>query len=992
MPNLITFVVETPSAEDSSYSAAVWQVVDQVGIPRDSVRFVPLVPVRDTEGPLSVEEVAKNIQSLWADLRVFKPKLVVAMGAVVAKYLTGSSALKNARSRTTVFRVPAKCGSVPEDLITLPVTATVSPGAVFHQLLTGTGTGRNDLVSDLDTIWLNARGLTRDPRCDYKWMVTIEEIDNYLSTVERLFAAGEIPGCIVDVETNQHLDPYKETSQLVAIGFSHRSWFARAIKIHHKDAVLWSTPGAWEWLIDRLNQFFRKVRTGGWNYKFDVRWIRKHLGVREFAKPFFDGQLAHAAIFTEPPHDLKNVSIKLTGSSIQEGPKDHAIAELRRVYPDNPERWHMGHIDQDILLTYLGGDVDKSYQNWEILNPMLDNDACYRPTEFQKKHPGFSHRHCYENRLLEAIVPFSEIEDNGLAVNKRMLEWMLREYPSRLETKVLALCALPVVAKVVSDVRREVEETTLQAEAERVARRNNTELEKAATKEGYIPKSFVARSVEELKPKYKDDRTIVTYHEHISRILYEELGVPFAVLGIKVKFVTKKNGKVRVNGGTDAQAITKITEWAVLNGRPDVADVCKQIAALKKDEKNYNAYVKSMPEYIKFDGRVRTTYNISGARTGRCSTSDPNFHGMPTRNTDDSLAIIKMFESRWVREGGLILARDYAAMELRIIAAQAQEESLLEAFRSGADPHRAAAARIFDKDPEAITDEERKAAKTINFGVLYGMSPIGLAVALGIKEDKAKEFIELFFERMPAIKEWIKKQETDMLSRVVIRDGTGRMADNPRFNPNRRISKNNPRKRLVDFVFDQYGYITTTLGRKRIMPGAGHWEYGLASKAKRQAGNTPIQSIASDIAMDATVRIHNRLKKEGLRSKVFGFIHDSIKTDIFPGEFEAVDFIKKEEMENTPAWLYRDWLNVPIVTSGEVGTGWGYHVEIMKSDFTNNVYEFEGDDLNIGLVERALSCSHEIELLDTKDVLKKGVVVGVNKTIRMTPRARSAAA
>lgn len=1007
---LLTIVIDNPTPDDDAVngtlsnhetggfnsSHAVWSALQRMGIPPDDVQVVALTRCYAQKSSITDEHVRQCLPRLWEELRTRRPKAIVAMGATVAKVLTGHNKLESARKWSGGIRLAKKFGEAPEDLVSIPITATVAPGSLYAQMVFGTGVAKIHFIEDVQDAWYTAKGLGRDPRADYAYLETTESIDAYLTFVEEAFKRGEIPGCIVDVETNQHLKAHRTTSRLVAIGFSHKKWFGRAILIDHKDQQLFDMVGMREWFLKRLAKFFSIVKTGGWNYKFDLNWIREHLRVPEFQPVFFDGLLAHNAIVSElAPHDLKSVSIDFTWTAISEKAKDRAIAEVKRLFPDRPDMWHMGFIDKAILLNYLAGDVDKSYQCYEILEPLLDDDHCYKSAEYRQKYPGMSHRGAYNRLMLDAVIPFHEIERNGLKVNRPMLRWFQQQYPKRLEERRQPLVQHPWTLKTLELVNAQAERNALVIERDRVEKRNEKEREKAKTPkkngEAYEPKFIEVRPMAELKVDYKAVDDVLSYFLHLSRLFYDVAGVSPSKLGLKAKTKKYKDGTTLTYYTTAAPVLIAIQEWAALNGRPDVLEFVKAIETTKKDEKIHNSYVKNMDENIDKDGLVRTTYNLSGARTGRCSTSDISLHGMPTRNADDPLAVIKMFESRWRADGGLILAKDYGAMELRIVASLSGEQALIDAFLRGVDPHRVTAARIYGKPENEITTEERKAGKTINFGILYGMSEMGLAARLGCTVDEAKAMIRAFFAGYPDLGKWIAKQQDDVNSRVAIREGSGMMVPNPRFRNRKPESRNNRKMILGNYIWDMHGYITTPIGRKRILKNAGHWDVSFASKAERQAVNTPVQSVASDIALEATIRIHNRFKREGLRSLVFGFIHDSIKSDVYPGEIEAVDFIMDEEMVKRPRELY-PWLLLPVETDTEVGPSWGYHAKMKAISYEHSQYLLEGDHSNLALVERAIAQNFNISLLKSEEIIDKNIVTGFKKHIQLEVKTRSRAA
>jgi DNA polymerase I-like protein with 3'-5' exonuclease and polymerase domains len=254
----------------------------------------------------------------------------------------------------------------------------------------------------------------------------------------------------------------------------------------------------------------------------------------------------------------------------------------------------------------------------------------------------------------------------------------------------------------------------------------------------------------------------------------------------------------------------------------------------------------------------------------------------------------------------------------------------------------------------------------------------------GLPIEVCEEKIKNFFLQFEGVSAWMEKQKSDARSRAAIRPNTGRTQHN-------RFTRKDER---VDYQFDQYGYITTVFGRKRVLRDANHWNRGFANGADRQAANTPIQGSASDVALQAVLRLNKRYRAEKRISKLFGFIHDSIETDTHPSEFIEIYRTMKEEMEDRPKELY-PWLCVPIKVSAEVGHGWGYMVEIDNFDLTTNTLTLKGGcayhkevcdchEANVLSVIRALSTSYEVSVIEDVKVEKNGSVVGHKAVVQLS--------
>jgi hypothetical protein len=225
-----------------------------------------------------------------------------------------------------------------------------------------------------------------------------------------------------------------------------------------------------------------------------------------------------------------------------------------------------------------------------------------------------------------------------------------------------------------------------------------------------------------------------------------------------------------------------------------------------------------------------------------------------------------------------------------------------------------------------------------------------MSIRTGLSIDDCRDKIANFFKEFPDVEQWMLEQVRLLNKTTVTKGGSTSVVFDPRTGSSKEV--------FSGFKYLSYGYVTTPFGRKRSIPNALHWLESLRLKAERQAGNTPIQSIASDIAMAATVRVHNRLKVEEMKSLVFGFVHDSIKVDTYPGELHRVRQIMHEEMVERPKLLY-DWLIAPIDASSEVGISWGTHVEL-KYDQATGIYKLDGNEKNVKAVDRALSKTYSI--------------------------------
>ena len=310
----------------------------------------------------------------------------------------------------------------------------------------------------------------------------------------------------------------------------------------------------------------------------------------------------------------------------------------------------------------------------------------------------------------------------------------------------------------------------------------------------------------------------------------------------------------------------------------EIADrhpVVSEILEFRAVKKLLSTYIEPFPGYISpVDGRIHTTFNQALTATGRLSSSNPNLQNIPVR-TERGKEIRKAFIPGTPE--GLIVSADYSQIELRIMAHLSGDEHLLQAFRDGVDVHASTAAKIFGIPVEEVTREQRGMAKTANFGIMYGISAFGLAERLHLSRKEAKALIDGYFESFPAIRSFIE----------------GAIAQ-----------------------AREKGYVQTLLGRRRYLPDINAHNANVRAVAERNAVNAPIQGTSADIIKLAMTGVAQRLREEGLRSRMVLQIHDELLFDALPSEVERVEQIAVEVMENVVK------LSVPLTVECSHGKNW----------------------------------------------------------------------
>ena len=302
--------------------------------------------------------------------------------------------------------------------------------------------------------------------------------------------------------------------------------------------------------------------------------------------------------------------------------------------------------------------------------------------------------------------------------------------------------------------------------------------------------------------------------------------------------------------------------------------VVGMILAYRELKKLISTYISALPTYINpATGKIHTTYNQTVTATGRLSSSNPNLQNLPIRSERGQLIRQAVIPD----EGCLFLSADYSQIELRLMAHFSQDPHLVEAFRSGQDIHAATAAKIFNVPIEDVTKDQRRQAKTANFGIIYGISAFGLAQQLDCSRSEAKALIDGYFAAFPGVIDYIEQQK--QLAR-------------------------------------EQGYAVTLFGRKRYLPDILSHNATVRSFAERNAVNSPIQGTAADIIKMAMVTIHRRLKEEGLKAQMIMQVHDELNFNVPQNEVDKVREIVVNEMQNVVH------LTVPLIADCGVGTNW----------------------------------------------------------------------
>jgi DNA polymerase-1 len=336
------------------------------------------------------------------------------------------------------------------------------------------------------------------------------------------------------------------------------------------------------------------------------------------------------------------------------------------------------------------------------------------------------------------------------------------------------------------------------------------------------------------------------------------------VLFEKLKLPVVK--KTKTGPSTDEEVLRNLADKHKL---PSLLLEYRQLTKLK------STYIDTLPLLVdQKTGRLHATFNQTATETGRLSSSNPNLQNIPIK-TDIGRNIRRAIIA--ARKDWLLLSCDYSQIELRILAYICRDKNLTAAFKSGGDIHRATAGLIYGVEVKDVTNDMRETAKRVNFGIIYGQTPYGLARDLNISLEAAQGFIDAYFLKYPKVKDYI--------------DGQIKKAKDE-------------------------GFVTTILGRRRYLPFINNKNQALRQFAERQAVNTPLQGSSSDLIKLAMIEIQRKIKEKKLETMMIIQIHDELLFELPRDEFKEVASLVKDRMENVLK------LDVPIKVELKKGRNW----------------------------------------------------------------------
>ena len=363
--------------------------------------------------------------------------------------------------------------------------------------------------------------------------------------------------------------------------------------------------------------------------------------------------------------------------------------------------------------------------------------------------------------------------------------------------------------------------------------------------------------------------------DRLEKSVYEQAGEEFNLASPKQLGVVLFEKLKLVDKPKKTKTGQYATSEDILSYLAKEHQIIRDILEFRQYKKLQSTYVDALPNEVNSKtGRIHTVYAQAVAATGRLSSNNPNLQNIPIR-TARGREVRKAFIPR--DENHVLLAADYSQIELRIIAALSEEETMINAFKNGEDIHASTAAKVFNVPLEEVTREQRSNAKTVNFGIIYGVSAFGLSNQTDLTRSEAKELIETYYQTYPKLKAYMSAQ--------------------------------------VDFA-REHGYVETVLNRRRYLKDINSQNAIVRGGAERNAVNAPIQGSAADIIKLAMINIHKRFEKENFKSKMLLQVHDELVFDAHREELEIIKPIIKEEMENAFK------MAVPLDVEIGIGQNW----------------------------------------------------------------------
>ena len=774
---------------------------------------------------------------LWEDISACDPDIVIPLGAAALKAVLRKSGITALRGRRFDLKYAGKDGKVKTCYACPtyhPAYLLRNPGELAHW------------IEDLQ------RGIS----VDETRLPTVNNIFTRVSLSEFKILAKQAKWFTYDIESNNLLNWAKPSAFITQLGF--------CTKVDSTYYVAGDWPDVFtaeDWAAVKALFADKKLLKIGHNAKFDMAWLKSKLGIVVEPPHFCTMTAYYIGVSEELSSSLKTLAYIYTDIGGYEEAYVTQAAELPAGYSVQ-DFLARSEEDRAVEKTYNFCDCYVTAVVFEKLKPVIDSDE------------GFSN--IFYNVLMPVYPVLVDMEIDGIAVDVKRY----KEYSAEAIRREARLCYEAWELMVESGVRG-----------------YDLWYDSPDDVNGYKNKPKRHKSP---KLKYLN----LNAPAQLRDILYGQLKFP--VLGLTPKAQDEgwrvgDNGIPLVYCSTGKKTLDELMETRAAKNSP----LLKTYRAWKTVNTIYKMFLKPLPKYVDSEWVAHPKYTPMkdpgreygegrGTVTGRLSSADPNFQQLPRNPVPDDdgtpsplegLAIRNLYCSRF--ENGSIVSADFSQIELRWAAILGDDKLMIHIFNEGGDIHRATAAEMFGITVEEVVKEQRRAAKAINFGILYGKQKQSLAKELGISEVEAQDFIDRYFDRFRGVKRYI---------------------DN------------------VHKQVKRHGFVRTYFGRMRRLSGAMSDELGIRTAALREAVNSNPQGSASDMALISLARIKKEFTKRKMRSVICGNIHDALEFDTPPEETKKTARIVKLCMEDWDEYNFP----IPILVDVEIGPSLGEvaHVEL----------------------------------------------------------------
>ncbi|AYP68635.1 DNA polymerase I [Exiguobacterium phage vB_EalM-132] len=682
----------------------------EIGISVEDMYFTSLVkiPLEEDRAP-TPKEGKEWADMLWSEIDTIKPDYVIPVANQALKVLIGLTGITKHRGKLTTTEEGYK------------IFPLVHPNLILKQPQYA-----DNFTEDLITLESLMSGAKVEGRMSFTreryYPETYEEVIAEINRLIALPAGTEVSIDLETVKANPYLNktemsnrmkeayPDSERVKISAIGFSDRPGYGTAIPLYHRQNMM---PGNQIGAIIKSLRVLLERKDLEWvtqNGKFEIKWIRKHIGADFTFK--WDTMLMHYLGVTEEKgtHGLDDFAWLYTDM----GGYDSALNDAKPTGEADQGNYDL--IDWDVLKVYLADDCDVTLRVNKIFKPIITDNP--------------ENNWLWENLMLPASFTLADIEEDGAKVDTEWLQHLKVSYKEEIERITAKLMDYPEVV----EMGREKQDKW----AERVAIAS-------------IPKAMRTEEQQDKFVKYKKFDPSKGGQElnfgstkQLGELLFERLGLTTVVLTDKGNYSTNDDS---------------------LKYMRKQHPICETLMLLRKVTHLNNNFVSGMEVMIDEDGFIHGSYNLHGTVTGRLSSNEPNMQQIPRKNNNPLEfqywnEIKKLFVSRF-GDDGVIGQFDYSQLELRILAVFSQDPALIELYNSGADLHKAVASDAFGVPIEEVTKDQRTASKKIQFGVVYQEGAKGLsedlrAEGITMSVAECERFIKNYFKRFPKVEKWIK--------------------------------------------------------------------------------------------------------------------------------------------------------------------------------------------------------------------------------------------